>query len=305
MDKLQLTRTFCQFLPPILSQKIREKMISESDGKKFERKFKRKAFTGGEFVGNTKDIHAFRFFVHGYYEWRNIVLVKHFLNFKPGDLIEIGANVGTETVSLSNLNKSYNVHAFEPLETNYNYLEKIKKENNYANLHLYKFLVSDKEGTANFKIPDENNSGSGYIARKKEVDTKNLQVITLDKKLAHISSCSAIIIDVEGYEINVIRGSRNIIKKHKPFLIMEVNPLFVEKRANLSVASLYQELLDLGYESFYIDKMKLTKIEIQNFKVRSNKNWVCIPFEHLKYKKRLSRAIFTNAINPFISLQIF
>lgn len=110
---------------------------------------------------------------------------------------------------------------------------------------------------------------------------------------------------MEGFEINVIRGGKNIIKKHRPFLILEVNPKFLEKRANISVSFLYWKLKELRYECCSIEKMGLRKIEIENFKPRSNKNWVCIPFEHHKYKKRLSRAIFNNAINPFIDLKIF
>jgi len=42
-------------------------------------------------------------------------LVKKTLEIKKGDIVEVGANIGTETVSLAKLNKLDNVYAFEPL----------------------------------------------------------------------------------------------------------------------------------------------------------------------------------------------
>ena len=142
MNKYYLIRLVCQLFPPIISQKLREKLISSVDVPA-NSDFKRKSFVGGIFEGNLKDFHSKRFYFHGYFEWRIIVLAKKILNKNPGNVIEVGANVGTETVSLAKINPNKNVYAFEPLEENYVYLEKITKINNFNNRILFRTLVDN------------------------------------------------------------------------------------------------------------------------------------------------------------------
>ena len=59
----------------------------------------------------------------------------------------------------------------------------------------------------------------------------------------------------------------------------------------------------MKYKMFYIDKMALKEADIDDF-VKSNKNWLCIPFEYLPLKKILSHKIFLNSLNPLISFKV-
>lgn len=70
--------------------------------------FIKRSFTGSKFYGSTRDFHAFKFSVHGYFDWRNIIIAKSVLKFKEGAIIEVGANIGTETISFSDIAKKYN-----------------------------------------------------------------------------------------------------------------------------------------------------------------------------------------------------
>lgn len=267
--------------------------------------FIRNSFVGGTLKGNTIDFHALRFFIHGYFEWRNVILARKIQNLKNGDIIEVGANVGTETVSFAKLVKGNRVHAFEPMEENFVYLRVIKEINNFENLHLYKSLVSDKYGSAFFQLPGSFDSGSGFITDQPDKNAIKFPVITLDKQLSGIKSCSLIVIDVEGYELNVLRGGKKIITSYKPYLIIEVNPKFIEERANINVELLYKEIRAMGYECFHIEKFGLEQVDTSAFAKKSNKNWICIPEEALKYKNSLSQSIFFNALNPVINFKIF
>lgn len=304
MDRIKIVRGLCMFLPPLISQKVRSWLISIK-ANRLKGNFKRKAINGGIFIGNFQDFHSFRFYIHGYFEWRNVILANKIQKIKKGDIVEVGANVGTETISFVEICGSNEVHAFEPVIDNFNYLQAINDENNFKNLRLYKFLVSDKSGKAYFQIPDSFNSGSGYITVKENEETIEYPVVTIDEELAAIKSCSLIAIDVEGYELNVLRGSKDIIARYKPYLIIEVNPQFLSQRANINVDILYEEINKMGYESFYIEKLKLEKVDIEAFSLKSNKNWLCVPKGDLKHTDFLSRSIFWNALNPFISYKIF
>ncbi len=304
MNKYYLIRLFCQLFPPIISQKLREKLISSVDIPA-KSDFKRNSFTGGVFQGNLKDFHSRRFYIHGYFEWRIIVLAKKILKKIPGVVIEVGANVGTETVSLAKINPNNNVYAFEPLEKNYAYLEKIKKINNFNNLILFKTLVSNNIGQASFNIPAKNHSGSGYILNLPTEASKEIEVTTLDARLKNISSCSLIIMDVEGFEFNVILGGDNIITKFHPYLILEVNPEFLRKRATITLEQLYNHLKMKGYIPFYIGKLKLIEVDLKTFNRKLGSNWICIPENEKENLASLSGSIFFNAVNPLWVLNNF
>ncbi len=302
-SRLKTIRNICKFLPPILAQKVRERLMSNREAEKLAMDFKRKSFTGGFLFGNTKDFHAFKFFVHGYFDWRNIVLANYILKIKNGDFIEVGANIGTETVSLAEINTNNKVHAFEPVSENVKVLNIIKEENNFENLLIYDVLVSDRSGTERFKIPPKNDSGTGHITKETGESIKEFQVVSLDVKLRDMKLCSALFIDVEGFEYHVIRGAREIIKKHRPFLILEVNKKYLQQRANVSISVLQKEICQMDYKTFYIGRMGLKEANVDSF-VKSNKNWICIPVEELNVKRRLARKIFLNSLNPLISYRI-
>ena len=304
MNKIRRVQFICSFFPPIVSQQLREKLISIPKAEKLAMDFTRRAFTGSYLKGNTSDFHAFKFLIHGYFDWRNIVLAKTILKFKKGDLVEVGANIGTETISLADINRDNKVHAYEPLPVNFKSLLAIKEHNKLEHLKLYDVLVSNKKGEAHFKIPADNSSGSGHISAEEHTKTKKFDVVTLDEHLSKVNSCAAIIADVEGFEPQVLEGATNFIDRTKPFLILEINARFLKERAGISVDLFFEQLVKLGYTCFYINRTGIDKVDPSNFKVKSNRNWICIPNEHLKIKSKLSRSIALNAFNPFLRYKI-
>lgn len=305
MNKLKQVKFICSLFPPLMAQQVREKLISIREAEGRAEDFKRRAFTGSYLQGNTQDFHAFKFYIHGYFDWRNVVLARTILKITKGDLIEVGANIGTETISLADINKHHTVHAFEPLPSNFESLKRIKDHNKLTHLSLYDVLVSDKGGEAFFQIPAPNSSGSGHIASEEKTTTGKFKVVTLDAHLKGMNACAAIIADVEGFEPQVLAGAQKLIRRHHPFLILEVNERFLNDRAGLSVETFHGQLAECNYTCFYIQRLGLEKVDPRSFKTQSNKNWLCIPNEHLKHRSRLSRAILLNALNPLLRYIVF
>ncbi|MEM7086953.1 MAG: FkbM family methyltransferase [Bacteroidota bacterium] len=300
MNRIKRVKFICSFFPPIVSQQLREKLISIPKAEKLAIDFTRRAFTGSYLKGNTSDFHAFKFLIHGYFDWRNIVLAKTILKFKKGDLVEVGANIGTETISFADINPNHKVHAYEPLPVNFKSLLTIKEHNKLEHLKVYDLLVADKKGEAHFKIPAENSSGSGHITADEHTKTQKFDVVTLDEHLHEVNACAAIIADVEGFEPQVLEGAGNFIARTNPFLILEVNARFLKERAGISVELFFEQLREMGYTSFYINRTGIEQVDPSNFKVKSNRNWICIPNEHLNMRSKLSRSIALNAFNPFL-----
>src|SRR5690606_3307102 len=113
------------------------------------------------------DFLASTFFMHGYFDWRIISLSKKILKRSRGAIIEVGANIGTETISLAKLNED-KVYSFEPVPENFQNLERIKTDNSFDNLEIFQEAVSDQLGKVQFKLPGKGNSGLGYVTPNPE-----------------------------------------------------------------------------------------------------------------------------------------
>ena len=59
-------------------------------------------------------------------------------------------------------------------------------------------------------------------------------------------------LDVEGYEINVIEGGINTIKKYKPIITLEVYENFYGKYSIEYTKTTFKILLDIGYTVHHI-----------------------------------------------------
>ena len=309
MLKLKFLKGLCYFIPPIAAQIIRSKLVSIYEAERISMPFKSQSITGGYFIGNTNDFHAFSFYIHGYFDWRNIIICNEILKSKKGDIIEVGANIGTETISFTNLANKHNVdvYAFEPLPTNLDYIYKFKNYNNYNNLNVYGKLVSDKNSIMSFSVPVGNSSGSGFIVNDKsdrgEV-VNDFEAITIDTFLGNITSCSQIFIDVEGLEYKVLKGAEKTLRKFKPYLIFEVNEKYLLQRGEILLKDFYIYLVNLGYQCFYIRKCGIEEVDINSFKEKSSRNWICIHQDDIANYKKINNAIKYNCFNPLINFYI-
>lgn len=149
--------------------------------------------------------------------------------------IDIGANIGMHTVSLSK--KALHVYAFEPQLQNFTLLYKNVTNNNCKNVQLFPAACGsdfsftllpvidlDKPlntGDISLNIPIENNSISSHATMVVKLDNVVNKPINLIK------------IDVQGFELEVLKGMDRILTHDKPFLIIELEDHTL-KRYNLT-----------------------------------------------------------------------
>ena len=161
--------------------------------------------------------------------------------YKPGtDLIDIGGNIGYVALMYSDYGP---VHTFEPLFhqiTNKNVQQNITR--NPIQVHPYG--LSSYEHTAEISVPARNDEGTcnyGMAALKGYENSLYKQEIQL-KRLVDVydGTPSLIKIDVEGHELEVIKGAEAIIAKHKP-------ALYIEWFEPLENTDIYRLLQKYGY----------------------------------------------------------
>jgi FkbM family methyltransferase len=114
-------------------------------------------------------------------------------------------------------------HAFEPIPHLYKHLLQNFQS---PNCHIHEVALSDKKGTTSFNYVISNPSYSGLIKRSydrpKEEDTLiTVETDTLDTLLPENYRVDFIKIDVEGGELQVLRGAVRLLKKWKPVIIFE------------------------------------------------------------------------------------
>ncbi len=187
---------------------------------------------------------------------------------EPGtSIIDAGANYGQMSILFSKVCENCSVHSFEASEYIFNILEKNIKLNS-TNITPINCALSDISGEEYLVDPDLTNTGT-YGALKIQIDPQNKDLKknkTQIKKIDDFSfdkKISLMKIDVQGWDLKVLRGSIKTIKKNRMPIIFEYEEIF-EKEMNYN------------FEDFLI----LFKNLDYKFKTVINNNFLVLPKEH-------------------------
>src|SRR6202008_2152616 len=133
----------------------------------------------------------------------------------PGDVfVDVGANIGYFTaVAAASVGRAGEVHAFEPVPRYFERLDALRRSNPEHRLHVYAEALGDAEGSAEIRVTRERNIGwktllPGLMRAEETGHTHTVRVRCLDHYLAErgVGRVALIKIDVEGYELPVLRG---------------------------------------------------------------------------------------------------
>jgi FkbM family methyltransferase len=173
--------------------------------------------------------------------------LKMLIDKPDGQVLDIGANLGTFCVPLAQKIPQLKFHAFEPQRIiSYQLCANIII-NSLDNVYTYEFALSNEDANVELTMPDyanETNIGAFSIdkeVRKNEYEcttvntTDTIQLVPLD--LLAFSNVKLIKIDVEGHELEVLQGGIETIKANNyPPIIFEAwtwKPWYQEKRKAL------------------------------------------------------------------------
>jgi len=140
-------------------------------------------------------------------------------NLQPGDVvIDIGAHVGYFTAIASRkVGEDGKVIAFEPRPLNLRFLKKHVNLNNLRNVRIVPYGVAEISGNRHFDI--DTGTGTGHISESGEM---KIEVVSLDKEYdgGRIPKPDFLKIDVEGGEVDVLKGSKRVIKSTYPKILV-------------------------------------------------------------------------------------
>lgn len=163
-------------------------------------------------VPNVNEPVAFSVLISGVYEPDVFKVIKN--NIGKGDVfVDVGANIGCFSIPLANIvGPLGRIHSFEASPFVSSYLKKNIEYNGLANIVFNNFAVSDKFGDVSFYDAPVNKFGMGGLAPV-NLDSPSTKVksVTLDDYFNPPCKIKILKIDVEGFEISVLKGASDLL----------------------------------------------------------------------------------------------
>ena len=186
--------------------------------------------------------------------------IKKYLNPKKNfDIIDIGSNIGSVTLPLANTfknSKIYSieptVYAFEKLKENINLNPNLKKR-----IKIFNYFISQKKKKIKFvhsswKLDNQDKKHGIHRGTLKETSNKAISLDKLFKK--NKTPIKLIKVDVDGYELDVLKSAEKLLKKEKPIIYFELAP-YLYKEMGYTVDHLNKFVQKMGY-AFYDENFK-------------------------------------------------
>lgn len=169
-------------------------------------------------------------------------------------VVDVGANEGLYTLfAARRVGPSGRVIAVEPSSRERAILDGNLARNQIRNVAVVPSALADKPGTAELKIAPMQHGGHNTLGQfvyddDTAVACESVTVETLDALAARLKleGVDVLKVDVEGAELKLLAGGRNLLSQQRPILLIEANDEAL-KRQGASAAALVDLLLSLDY----------------------------------------------------------
>jgi len=203
---------------------------------------------------------------------------------REGDVfLDVGAHIGFFTgVAAARVGPQGKVFAFEADPSNY-----AKLAHNVSRLPWVKALnnaIWKESGRIVFeRSSHQGELGWGTVTAVRDLgqgEHITVDAVSLDDWSVRfpVDQVRAIKIDAEGSEVAILAGSRKMIEKYRPLMIVEANDV-VLRQAGTSSAELATQLTQTGYALHDLSWMKLDRL-VQGEAPRASE-MLCIPIEKI------------------------
>jgi FkbM family methyltransferase len=163
-------------------------------------------------------------------------------------VFEVGANIGRYTfLAATSLRDRGKIHSFEPNPEVFGWLSGNLKRNQIANVRPNQIALSDIDGKATFHLPKNREWCVGSLIEgfASQTEPITIDVMRFDTYCAKFSvvKVDLIKIDVEGAELNVLKGMGRLLMDWKPDIICEVLDGYKQPLAEFFEATPYRKFL--------------------------------------------------------------
>jgi len=141
------------------------------------------------------------------------------------------------------------------------------KVNNITNIEIIPLAVSNKVGRDELNIFESYGHHSlGRVDTTKFVKKQKVKITTLDNfcKEKNIDFIDCVKIDVEGFELEVLEGAKELIQNNRiKLIILEISKILLTKLGK-NVDNVYDILNNNGYAIYNLKHKKLNKADLRD-----------------------------------------
>lgn len=149
----------------------------------------------------------------------------------PKSVIDVGANVGQFAIAVAKIFPDVKVHSFEPNPACAQTLG--RNVSSLSNVTVHQLALGDSEGDVAFHVNSHSHSSSilplstnhkSAFPHARELETIQVPLSTLDRIFEATTFASPVLLklDVQGYEVQVMRGAREFLKR-VDFVVLEAS----------------------------------------------------------------------------------
>lgn len=229
-------------------------------------------------------------YFHGGYEDGILHVMKNIL--KSDDIfIDVGSNIGLMALAASKfVGLQGIVYAFEPNPETFEILKNNIELNQLKNIYVFNIALGSEQGNSFIFNSSDQNRGKSSLLKPHilKESGKEIRVETLDEFVCkkNISKIKMLKIDVEGWELEVFKGAKDLLSSKKaPIICFEYSEELPSYNGNL--LDLYKFIVSINnYKIFKLIKGKEIEsglIEVSDTKdLPHHDNLFCFLPEHLE-----------------------
>jgi FkbM family methyltransferase len=210
-----------------------------------------------------------------------LILEELFSKHPQLNFFDIGANKGEYIFAAEKYLPSKQIYAFEPNPKLFKRLQTL-----FPAIHSSDIALSDRNEQAVFKIPtingqEDDTLGSLGTDTKLDNETSSelvqVKCLTLDTFLKEqggkLADCLKI--DVEGFELAVLKGARHTISGHFPLMLLEIEKRHHPGKTVLELINEINAFAPEGksYEVFFFDNLQHRIIPVVGEPSQEKKDW--------------------------------
>jgi FkbM family methyltransferase len=181
----------------------------------------------------------------------NTVTLFELLCSRDARVLDIGANIGMTALALSRICPLGQIAAIEPLPRNFEYLRRNVSQSGARNIKIFNFALGSSEGEIlmqghpsnfacsfvadNYTIPANDHFSEGVPVKRLDDIFPELSLDRLD----------FIKIDVEGFELEVFVGAKDILNTYQPTVFLEMNHWCLNIYRQISIPEFRERLLQI------------------------------------------------------------
>ncbi|MCA6364010.1 MAG: FkbM family methyltransferase [Bacteroidetes bacterium] len=219
---------------------------------------------------------------NGSFEWAEREWLTAYLDENYDTLFyDIGANIGLMSLlAAQKLRHTGEVVAFEPVQSTYDkLLQNISLNPQLENIQHLRLALSDQNGEQKIYLTGPGRDAWNSLVPAEGVKSETILTAKLDDLLEQdaldLPPPTLMKIDVEGWEIHVLRGAEKTLREWKPVMLIEFTASNLEA-AGASCRALADEVISHGYTLHEYNAVTRQLVPVYDFSF-AHKNLVALP----------------------------